>query len=109
MLLPLAAACTFALGACGSGQSEPPPLAGAAIGTALGLLFAPDTGKKNRKRLAAWADEVAERSEEFWEENREPIEEAVSSTRNILFRVHHARFRHWHSYPAGRNSGRFRL
>ena len=49
MLLPLAAACTFALGACGSGQSEPPPLAGAAIGGDFTL-----TGKDGKP--VRWSD-----------------------------------------------------
>ncbi|MFN3423872.1 MAG: SCO family protein [Novosphingobium meiothermophilum] len=49
MLLPLAATCTFALGACGSEPSDPPPLAGAAIGGDFTL-----TGKDGKP--VRWSD-----------------------------------------------------
>ena len=61
-------------------------LVGAAIGAAIGLLFAPMAGKKTREQLGDWLEGVAERGEELWEENRDLIEDAVESGKKILNR-----------------------
>lgn len=62
-------------------------LVGAAVGATFGILFSPDEGKKNRRKLGEWADGMAERGEEFWEENRDTIESAVRQGKRLLDRL----------------------
>ena len=56
-------------------------LAGAAVGAALGILFAPQSGEQTRRLLSAKANEgrdrVAEQGRELYEKGREFAEEAA--------------------------------
>jgi len=50
-------------------------LVGAAVGAMAGLLVAPDSGTKTRRKLSKTADDLLEDLEDAWEEGAEKIKE----------------------------------
>jgi gas vesicle protein len=53
-------------------------LLGGVIFAGLGLIFAPQSGKETRKKIRKFVDEFWGKTEEFIEESKDKIEDAVN-------------------------------
>ena len=63
-------------------------LAGAIIGAAIGILFAPKSGKETREDLKELSDDIAEKLKEkgkvVVDENKGKVVEAVNKIKNVV-------------------------
>jgi gas vesicle protein len=59
-------------------------LFGAAIGAAVGMLFAPKSGKETREAIAAKASEAQEKTQEMIEQTRERVEQIYDQGREMV-------------------------
>lgn len=59
-------------------------LLGGALGACVGLILAPDTGRKTRERLRDLAAEARERTLDVAEDVRDRVEEAIDQGRGLL-------------------------
>jgi len=56
-------------------------LAGAAIGAAIGVLFAPDKGSKTREKLREGLDDLKDQAKSKWDSLEEETKEKFSGTK----------------------------
>jgi gas vesicle protein len=59
-------------------------LFGGAVGACVGLLLAPEAGRRTRERLRDLASEARERTLDVAEDVRDRVEEAIDQGRNLL-------------------------
>lgn len=57
-------------------------LAGAAIGAAIGVLFAPDKGSKTREKLREGLDDLKDQAKSKWDSLEEETKEKFSGTKD---------------------------
>lgn len=58
-------------------------IAGCAIGGMAGLLYAPQSGTRTRRRIADFAEDVRDRAEDVTEQATEKIHNAIERGRNL--------------------------
>lgn len=59
-------------------------LAGAAIGAAIGILFAPDKGSKTREKLKEGLDDLKDQAKSKWDSLEDETKEKFSGTKENL-------------------------
>lgn len=57
---------------------------GAIAGAAAGVLLAPEPGRKTRRRLADWLEELKEEGEDFLEEQKDVLAKTIETTKESL-------------------------
>ena len=58
---------------------------GGLMGAAIGVLYAPRSGKESREQLSAWADEYVEQGREGLENQRDRVLKAVDNGREVVY------------------------
>jgi gas vesicle protein len=59
-------------------------LLGAAAGATLGVLFAPDSGVKTRKKISGWKDDLEEELTSRYEQGRDTVDEFTSKVKETV-------------------------
>jgi gas vesicle protein len=67
-----------------SGESILAFLLGAAIGAALGILFAPAAGKDTRKKLLEAVEDLQDKAEDMAIQTKEKVKEKVAEAENFI-------------------------
>ncbi|MFP4091730.1 MAG: YtxH domain-containing protein [Cyclobacteriaceae bacterium] len=62
-----------------SGKIVTALLLGAAVGAIAGLLLAPESGKKTRRKISSTADDLIDELEDAWEDSAEKIKEIADN------------------------------
>ncbi|MFP4095082.1 MAG: YtxH domain-containing protein [Cyclobacteriaceae bacterium] len=62
-----------------SGKIVTALLLGAAVGAIAGLLLAPESGKKTRRKISSTADDLIDELEDAWEDSAEKIKDIADN------------------------------